>query len=202
MQWFLLTYRLPAERSSARVSVWREVRRSGALQWQQSVIAFPDSEPFARAVARIRAAVDEVGGSTLALRAEPLDAADEERLRSAWNEARAEEYSELVSECEKLVVEIDKEFAKQKFTLAELDEEEAELDKLKRWHERIRSRDVCGCARAAPADEALARATDALARYTAAVFDRTDLHGHANESEPAAAPRRGETEDVSARAER
>jgi hypothetical protein len=149
------------------------VRRSGALQLQQSVIAFPDSKQFAHAVARIRAAVDEVGGTTLALRAEPLDPTDETRLHSAWNDARAEEYSELVSECDKLVAEIDKEFAKQKFTLAELDEEEAELDKLKRWHERIRARDVCGCERAGDGADALERASEALARYTAAVFDRT-----------------------------
>lgn len=110
-----MTYRLPAERSSARVSVWREVRRSGALQLHQSLVAFPDSEPFEHAVARIRAAVSEVGGSALALRAEPVDAADEARLRSAWNEARGEEYGELVSECENLVAEIDSEFAKKKF---------------------------------------------------------------------------------------
>jgi hypothetical protein len=57
-----LTYRLPAERSSARVSMWREVRCSGALQLHQSVIAFPDSERFRHTVARIRAAVHEVGG--------------------------------------------------------------------------------------------------------------------------------------------
>jgi hypothetical protein len=187
VQWFLLTYRLPAEPSSARVAVWREVRRSGALQWQQSVIAFPADESFARAVRRIRAAVDEVGGSTLSLRAEPLDAVDGERLREAWNEARSEEYGELVSECEKLVAEIDKEFAKQKFTLAELDEEEAELDKLKRWHERIRARDVCGCERAGEADGALARANDALARYTTAVFDRTHGGGAAIDSDAEAA---------------
>jgi hypothetical protein len=169
----LVTYKLPADRSSARVSVWREVRRSGALQVQQSMVAFPDSEPFARAVARIRAAVDEVGGSALAFRAEPVDAVDDQRLRSAWNEARAEEYGELIAECEKLVAEIDKEFAKQKFTLAELDEEEAELDKLGRWHERIRTRDVCGCERAGEAEDALTAASEALARYTAAVFART-----------------------------
>jgi hypothetical protein len=173
VQWLLLIYRVPAERSSARVSVWREVRRSGALQLQQSVIAFPDTEPFAQAAARIRTAVDEVGGRALVLRAEALDDPDEERLRSAWNEARAEEYAELASECEKLVAEIDKEFSKQKFTLAELDEEEAELDKLTRWHERIRARDVCGCDRAAEAEAALAQASEALARYTEAVFDRT-----------------------------
>jgi hypothetical protein len=177
VRWFLLTYRLPADRSSARVAVWREVRRSGALQLQQSVVAFPDGEPFERAVARIRAAVDEVGGSVVALRAEPLDAADDTRLRAAWNQARADEYGELISECEKLVAEIDKEFAKQKFTLAELDEEEAELDKLKRWHERITARDVCGCDRAGDAETALEQASEALARYTTAVFDRT--HGDA-----------------------
>jgi hypothetical protein len=153
------------------------VRRSGALQLQQSVVAFPEGEQFERAVARIRAAVDEVGGSAVALRAEPLDATDDARLRTAWNEARAEEYGELISECEKLVAEIDKEFAKQKFTLAELDEEEAELDKLRRWHERITNRDVCGCDRAGDAVAAMEQASEALARYTTAVFDRT--HGAA-----------------------
>jgi hypothetical protein len=188
VRWFLLTYRLPAERSSARVSVWREVRRSGALQLQQSVVAFPDSDPFVHAVARIRAAVDEVGGSTLAFRAEPVDADDDVRLRGAWNEARAEEYAELAAEGEKLVAEIDKEFAKQKFTLAELDEEEAELDKLRRWHERIQARDVCGCERAGEAAAALERASDALARYTAAVFDRTQADSPAVASAPPTKP--------------
>jgi hypothetical protein len=177
VRWFLLTYKLPPERSSARVAVWREVRRSGALQLQQSVVAFPDAEPFERAVARIRAAVDEVGGTVVAVRAEPLDSDDETRLKAFWNAARADEYGELASECEKLVAEIDKEFHKQKFTLAELDEEEAELDKLRRWHERIRARDVCGCERAADAERAMGDAEEALARYTAAVFDRTQGDG-------------------------
>jgi hypothetical protein len=196
----LLTYRVPAEPSSARVAVWREVRRSGALSLHQSLVGFPDREPFIRAVARIRAAVEEVGGSSLALRAEPVDASDQERLRAFWNDARAEEYGELISECEKLVAEIDMEFEKQKFTLAELDEEEAELDKLKRWHERIRARDVCDCERAGNAGIALERASEALARYTAAVFDRTQ-DGTATET-GAPEPTRGDAEDISGSAER
>lgn len=173
MAWLLLTYRLPADRSSARVAVWREVRRAGALQLQQSIVAFPDAAEFGAAVERIRAAVAEVGGTTLGLRAEPLAGADEARLADAWNEARAAEYAELAAECEKLVAEIDKEFAKEKFTLAELDEEEAELEKLARWHERIRARDVLDSEFAPEAAEALARARDALARFTSAVFERT-----------------------------
>jgi vacuolar-type H+-ATPase subunit I/STV1 len=171
--WLLLTYRLPPERSSARVTVWREVRRAGALQLQQSIIAFPDTEEFRRAVERIRAVVSKMGGSAIAIEAQPRAPEDEERLVSSWNEARAAEYDELAAECEKLVVEIDKEFAKQKFTLAELDEEEAELEKLKAWHGRIATRDVHDCDRAADAAAALERAAEALSRYTEAVFERT-----------------------------
>jgi hypothetical protein len=139
------------------------------------LVAFPDADPFARAVARIRAAVTEVGGTALAVIADPADGVDEQRLRAAWNEARADEYGELISECDRLVAEIDKEFSKQKFTLAELDEEEAELDKLGRWRERIRERDVCGSEQAEEAELAFTRASEAVARYTDAVFART--HG-------------------------
>jgi hypothetical protein len=173
--WLLLTYKLGADRSSARVSVWREVRRSGALQLQKSVVAFPDTTDFRAAVSRVRAAVGEVGGSIVALRAEALDAEDEAGLKAAWNEARAAEYTELAAECEKLVVEIEKEFAKEKFTLAELDEEEAELEKLRAWDERIRTRDVHGSDGAGEAEQALERAAQAVARFTEAVFNRT--HG-------------------------
>jgi hypothetical protein len=117
--------------------------------------------------------VTEVGGTALAVIADPADGVDEQRLRSAWNEARAAEYGELISECDRLVAEIDKEFSKQKFTLAELDEEEAELDKLGRWRERIRERDVCGSEQAEEAELAFTRAGEAVARYTDAVFART-----------------------------
>jgi vacuolar-type H+-ATPase subunit I/STV1 len=173
VEWLLLSYRLPADHSSARVAVWREVRRAGALQLQQSLVAFPDTLEFRRALDRVRTVASEVGGTTVAIRAVPLENEDAERLVSAWNEARSAEYDELTAECEKFVAEIDKEFAKEKFTLAELDEEEAELEKLKGWHERIKGRDVHNCERGDDADEALERAAEALSRYTAAVFDRT-----------------------------
>ena len=62
------------------------------------------------------------------------------------------------AECGKFLTEIEHEFAIEKFTLAELEEEEAELDKLQRWHERIDARDIHGAPGAADAKAALARA--------------------------------------------
>ena len=175
MSWVLLSYKLPSNNSSARVAVWREVRRSGALNVQRSVVAFPDHEAFRRAVERFRLVVAEAGGETLALRAEPLAELDATKLTVAWNQARSAEYTELQAECGKFLTEIEHEFAIEKFTLAELEEEEAELDKLQRWHERIDARDIQSAPGAAEAKEALAQAQQALERYSTAVFERTQL---------------------------
>jgi hypothetical protein len=175
MGWLVLTYKLPSNNSSARVAVWREVRRSGALQVQRSVVAFPDHDAFRRAVGRFRLVVAEAGGETLALRAEPLGELDATKLTVAWNEARTAEYTELRAECAKFLAEIEHEFAIEKFTLAELEEEEAEVDKLQRWHDRIAARDIHAACGAEEARRALTQAQEELERYSTAVFEHTQL---------------------------
>jgi DNA-binding transcriptional regulator PaaX len=173
VSWIVLVYRLPAGESRARVAVWRELRRSGALHVQQSVVAIPDVPAFNADVDRLRAAVAEVGGQVIALRAEALLPGDDDRLLEAWNDARAAEYRELVGECSKFLAEIDHEFETEKFTLAELDEEEAEVDKLRRWHERIKHFDVHEAPGGPAAAEAVRDAEAALARYSTEVFEKT-----------------------------
>jgi hypothetical protein len=171
--WILLTYQLPSDSSRARVTVWREVRRSGALHLQQSIVAFPDTEAFRSAIERFREVVHNVGGETLTLSGEPLEPADGDRLVQAWNEARDAEYGELARQGAKFLEEIDHEFAIEKFTAAELEEEEAEVDKLERWFERISARDVHNAANRLGAEDALRQAQAALARYAGAVFEHT-----------------------------
>jgi hypothetical protein len=171
--WILLSYKLAPEPPRARVAVWREIRRCGALHLQQSLVAFPDSADFMPAVERFRAVVEEVGGKSLTVRGEGLVDGDGERLIEAWNEARNAEYTELVGKCESFLEEIEHEFAIEKFTLAELEEEEAEVEKLDRWLARIEGRDVHGAERGADARAARDRAREALARYADAVYQHT-----------------------------
>ena len=171
--WIILIYRLPSNDSRARVAVWRELRRSGALHVQQSVVAVPDADGFADDVQRLRDVIAGVGGQVTALRTEPLASGDDGRLLEAWNDARDAEYRELAGECAKFVAEIDHEFEIEKFTLAELDEEAAELDKLQRWHERIRRFDLHRAPGGPAAASAITDAEAALARFSAAVFERT-----------------------------
>ncbi|MGE3140731.1 MAG: Chromate resistance protein ChrB [Thermoleophilia bacterium] len=174
MGWTVVTYRLPKDDSRARVAVWRQVRRSGALHLQQSVVALPDGPAFAEDLEELRATITEVGGEDLAIRGDADGPDGAARLVALWNEARDDEYRELIRETDKFLKEIDHEFAQEKFTLAELEEEEAELDKLDRWHGRIRRRDVHGAAEAGACDDAMGRAREALERYSAAVFEHTE----------------------------
>src|SRR3954453_2796424 len=168
MGWIVVLYRLPPNNSRARVAVWRELRRSGALHVQQSVVAVPDDERFAGVVERLREVLIDVGGQVTALRTEPMDGGGDGRLLEAWNEARDAEYRELAGQCAKFLAEIDHEFEIEKFTHAELDEEEAELEKLQRWYDRTRARDVHGASGAQAAGRALRQADEALARYSQA----------------------------------
>src|ERR671923_1539809 len=173
MGWIVVLYRLPPNNSRARVAVWRELRRSGALHVQQSVVAVPDDERFAGVVERLREVLSTVGGQLTALRTEPLDGGGDARLVEAWNAAREAEYRELAGQCAKFLAEIDHEFEIEKFTHAELDEEEAELDKLQHWLGRIQRLDLHRAPGADAARRALQEAEQALARYSAAVFERT-----------------------------
>jgi hypothetical protein len=90
-----------------------------------------------------------------------------EELFSAEREA---EWGEFVAECGKFEAEIAREIAKEKFTLAELDEEEQNLDRLRRWQRELRARDLFGAPSAPVAERRLKECTEALEDFAERVF--------------------------------
>ena len=115
----------------------------------------------------------ELDGETLVVEGQPGPNGDAERLKRAWNEARDDEYGELIAVSAKFLAEIEHEFEIEKFTLAELEEEESEFEKLRLWHQRIVVRDLCGAMKSDEAAEALRQAKEAFERYSDAVYERT-----------------------------
>ena len=111
--------------------------------------------PAARVPGRPRAWLERGNGELLLLTTGPADD-DAARLRELFTAARADEWAEFTADCGKFTDEIAKEIAKRKFTLAELEEEEQSLDRLRRWFRAIRSKDVFGSPEAASADHSLA----------------------------------------------
>lgn len=142
-RWLVLVLRLPAEPSRYRMAVWRDLRRGGAVLLGPTVWAVPNLPAVEALVARVNALVGQANGTVLALVADGRAGADTARLEQLYADARAEEWSEFRADCGKYLAELASEEARQKYTLAELEEEQS-LDRLRRWFRELRGRDLLG----------------------------------------------------------
>jgi uncharacterized protein YaaN involved in tellurite resistance len=100
-----------------------------------------------------------------------LEAAGRERLERLYVEARAAEWTEFRAECARYLDEIDKEIGKGKLTVAELEEEEQSMERLRRWHRELRTRDVLATPATHAADQDLKACAAKLEDYTTRVFE-------------------------------
>jgi hypothetical protein len=170
VRWLVLVVRVPAEPSRHRVAVWRELRRTGSVPLGQGCWAVPDVAAFAGGIARAAELAERGEGEVTVLNAAGRGEADAARLAALFTEARQAEWAEFIADCGKFDAEIDSEIAKGKFTLAELEEEEQSLERLRRWHRELATRDVFGAPNAAEAGLQLKHCTERLADYTERVF--------------------------------
>jgi DNA-binding transcriptional regulator PaaX len=174
IRWLVLVVRVPADPSRHRVAVWRELRRAGAVSLGQGVWMVPDAPVFADGIARTVELAQRGDGEVLVLSAAGRGEPDAARLEALFTAERAEEWGEFIADCAKFDAEIDKEIRIGKLTMAELEEEEHSLERLRRWHRELSARDVFGALSAAEAGQQLKGCTERLADYTERVF--TALH--------------------------
>lgn len=169
MGWRVLTYRLAADGSKHRVSVWRELRRVGAVALQSATWAIPTGDGFDTGLAKAVGLVQRAGGQVVVLDVDPAseDVVELERL---YNLDRDAEWTEFCAECEKASDELAREVAQKKFTLAELDEEEHNVERLRRWYRELRAKDLFGAEAASLADTRLKECTEQLEDFAERVY--------------------------------
>lgn len=165
--WLLLIYRLPAEPASARTTVWRETKRLGALSLQHAVCMLPASDDSRAALERLSRRVEEYGGEATVLETTSPDAAWQDKIVGRFNAARDEEYEEVVDEAERFREEVARERRKGKFTFAELEDEESNLERLRKYLAKVQARDTfmaTGASRAVAEVEHCATVLEAFAQ--------------------------------------
>jgi hypothetical protein len=170
MSWRVITYRLPKDPSRHRVAVWRELRRLGAVALQQGTWAVPAGEGFDEGFEQVLRAINDAAGQPVVLVVADDDASVAQ-LENLFTHQREEEWVEFLGDCDKYEAELKDEVAKGKLTLAELDEEEESLDRLRRWFRTIRSRDLFGAASAPAAERRLKECADSLERFAELVYE-------------------------------
>ena len=143
MKWLFFSYSLPTEPSKARVYVWRQLKKLGAVNCQSSWV-LPHSRERIAELNKLSEDIKGYAGESLLVEGKTVDAAQEEKIKKVFTASRSEEYQELIEKCEDFFKEINFEIERKNFIFAEVEENEEELEKLKQWLKKIEKRDVLG----------------------------------------------------------
>lgn len=167
--WVVINYTLPREPSRARVSIWRRLKRIGAVNMQQSMWLLPLTQENLDQMNAIRDEVAAFGGEAFVMKSY-VDELGKAAIIARFNAARNEEYGELLEQCEDFFKEMDKETERKNFTYAEIEENEEELNKLKEWFGKISARDCFIASLREESTMALVKCEELLEKFCGAVY--------------------------------
>jgi hypothetical protein len=153
--------------STLRVHTWRKLRSLGALYLQNSVCLLPRHAETLRAVNRLAGRIRREGGSARVLRIALTDGEEEHAVVDAFRAERADEYREICSRTPAFLDEIAMERRRGRATYTEVEESEADLERLRTWLDRVQARDHFGAAGRAEAEAAIERCAAELAAFEA-----------------------------------
>ncbi len=169
--WLMFFYQLPAQPSTQRVYVWRKLKTCGAVYLQRSVCVLPSRPELRATLDALCEEIETRKGEARISAVQMTDARERDELFAKFRAQSDEEYDEFLGQCRDFHAELAKERKANHFTFAELDENEAELEKLKGWLPKIEGRDFFGGAlktKAAKAMKAAAKDLDDYAHEVAA----------------------------------
>jgi hypothetical protein len=171
--WLLLIYRVPSDSSRGRVAVWRDLKRLGALYVQQAVCVLPDRADLRDALARLRARIEELGGSSIFLTVRDVNEETRAKFVDGFRANSSKEYAEIVEECDtKFVKEIEFERFRENYTFEEAEEIRQDFEKLRRWLDRVEARDWLEADGREEARAKVANCETLLEQFEADVYER------------------------------
>lgn len=103
MHWLVFSYSLPSKgQSSPRVTLWRRLRRLGAISIKTGVYVLPAQEECIEGFQWLATEVQHAQGEALIIRVEQFEGLTDEQVIELFRAARQEDYAELEAQAEKL----------------------------------------------------------------------------------------------------
>jgi hypothetical protein len=130
--WLLLLFSLPTNRNTARVAVWRRLKKMGAVQIKTSTYLLPDAPAQYEQFQWLAQQIRDYGGDSTLVRAHEIEGLTREKVIALFNDNLAKEYGELRRSLQSLI-------ARRKKIQAE--EAVSELERLTRQFREIRAVD-------------------------------------------------------------
>lgn len=168
--WLLFTPQTPSSPSSLRVMVWRRMQQMGAVHLQSGVWILPHTAEHEATLRQLLTEIEQQGGSGFLFTAGTLESRFQEEIMARFHAEREQEYQEFRERCQEFLHELEKETQAQKFTFAELEENEQDLQKLTSWLRKIQRRDFFPGTDQQEAVSALSLCRKTLKVFTATVY--------------------------------
>lgn len=138
--WLILIYTVPRLPSRLRATIWRELKKVGAVYLRDGVCVLPERAETQAAVDAIAGKVREFGGKATVATSR-LDDETVTFIIAESTAARAEEYTDLERDAEQFLAHVAYEREHRELTYREVEELEADRDKLGRWFHQVQARD-------------------------------------------------------------
>lgn len=97
MDWIALSYSLPSAASSPRVTLWRRLKRLGAISPTGSLFILPDRENTSEAFQWLAQEIRQAGGEALLIRTAEVEGMDDAALIELFNDGRGEAYEPIAA---------------------------------------------------------------------------------------------------------
>jgi hypothetical protein len=94
--WLLLLYTLPTQNGAARLALWRQLKRMGAVPLKTSASVLPDRPDLYESFQWLAQRLRQQGGSATLIRSNDVDGITDDELVAMFQQARAVEYEEII----------------------------------------------------------------------------------------------------------
>ena len=158
-RWILLLYGLPAKKGAARVNLWRQLKKCGALPLKTSAYLLPEKPDHHERLQWLAQQVRDGGGEATIIHVTEIEGLTHEEIVRQFNEARATDYAALLAPLNEWIAQNKKRPGE---AVA------ADLEKLTQQFEDIRKIDFFDCSRAQDAQMSLKRAASLRSAKTKA----------------------------------
>src|SRR5258706_8795460 len=101
--WLLLLYGLPAKGNTARVTLWRRLKKYGAIQLKTSAYVLPDQPEHYERFQWLATEIKESGGEATLIRGSQIEGVADQQIIQMFNESRAADYKEMSQACQVLL---------------------------------------------------------------------------------------------------
>ena len=153
-EWVLLAYRLPREPSTPRIALWRALRRLGAAQLVDGLVALPADSRTREQMEWLADSVLEAGGEATVWLGRPGSAAQERAIAERMRTEVGGQYRKLTEDAAEAVG-------------LSVGARKRTLGRLRRELRRVRRRDYFNAAEREPASAALQALAESFERVPA-----------------------------------